>query len=148
MDELLDPQFPFSKREWQQLSKATSAVCNAILVDDEVLRKSCFVTLQSVLGELRQVHGEHPILLETEADFCDDFAIQRVLYQQAIDLAVARGWPTYTARISFAQSCLDHNERARANAQLLACKKEVATLGDAAEQAKWLELLALSTNRQ
>lgn len=136
-------EFPFSEVEWGRVSAVTTDVVNATLADDHILRASYFVQLKEVLAALRMVHGEHPILLETEADFGDDRNEQRRLYEAAIELAVEKRLPTYTARISFAELLLDQfSTPDDARRRLLACSDEVAQRADKLERKQWSELLA------
>ena len=135
--------FPYSKAEWARVSEAARTVLNATFADDKVLRASGFAELRRVLSELRQRYGEHPVLLETEADFTDE-PYQRVrVYHQAIALALASGWPTYSIRISLARVLLEDIEDAwQASHELSACRAEVATRADDYEREQWEELQA------
>jgi hypothetical protein len=45
------------------------------------------VGLFDVLAGLRARHGDHPVLLETEADFTEDDEVRLALYQQAVPSA-------------------------------------------------------------
>lgn len=138
---MLDP-FPFSESEWGRVSKAAAEVTNATLMDDGVLAASKLVDLQIVLTSLREIHGDHPVLLETEADFLRDPMQSYQLYLQAIDGAVRGSIPTYTVRISLAALLLDDlSDRVAARTQLMACEVETTELGDSWEQAQWAELL-------
>jgi len=87
-------EFPFTQDEWHEVSQHTLAVLNATLMDDEVLRSSKFVELQELLGAMRAKYGAHPVLLETEADFCDDPDQSLELYQAALAIARREGLPT------------------------------------------------------
>lgn len=64
--------FPFSQLEWQKVQDAVHYLVNASLMDDSVLTESLFTDLLAVLDELQTRYGDHPILQETAADFCDD----------------------------------------------------------------------------
>jgi hypothetical protein len=140
---MLSP-FPFSESEWDRVNKAAAAVTNATLQDDDVLAASKLVELQLLLASLRDVHGEHPILLETEADFLNDPAERRELYLQAIDGALHGKIPTYTIRISLAALLLDSFvDCDAARNELMACKVEVMELGDSGEQLQWNQLLQM-----
>jgi hypothetical protein len=138
---MLNP-FPFSESEWGRVSEVAAEVTNATLMDDEVLAASKLADLQVVLGSLREMHGDHPVLLETEADFLLDPGQSCQLYLQAIDGAMRGSIPSYTVRLSLAALMLDElNDREAARTQLLACEVETTEVGDSWEQARWAELL-------
>lgn len=140
-------QFPFTKLEWQHVSDVTSVLVNATLEDDDVLSDSLFAELSAVLHELRERYGEHPILLETEADFCDDPAVQLDMYRQAIHLALSNALPTFTIRMSLAAVLLTHfNDPAAAACELNACKPELAAQVDEWETREWSELMSQCEN--
>lgn len=134
-------EFPFTEPEWGQVMEATLDVTNATLADDEVLRGSCLVTLQQVLGELRERYGDHPVLVETEADFTDDEADRVDLYKLAIGSAAGHGLPTLSIRLSLARLLLEMGRSAEAQGELSACEGELPH-GDAAERKEWLTLAA------
>jgi hypothetical protein len=71
--------FPFSTDDWSRVQDAARAVVNATLAGDDVLRASRFEELRLVVAELRESCGDHPALLETEADFSGDPAERRRL---------------------------------------------------------------------
>jgi hypothetical protein len=134
--------FPFSELAWARVNEAAAAVTNATLQDDEVLAASKVVELQMVLASLREAYGDHPVLLETEADFLDDPMERRDLYLRAIRGAVRGEIPTYTIRISLAALLLESfADRASARAHLADCATEVTEFGDAGERAQWNELM-------
>jgi hypothetical protein len=135
--------FPFSEADWGALGEALRAVLNATLAGDAVLRASHMEGLREVLASLRTQYGEHPILLETEADFTEEPLERVVLYQRARDLALACGWPTLTIRIALARVLLEDLERPReARDELLACQYELATDGEPSDHEDWSSLLA------
>jgi hypothetical protein len=68
--------FPFTQADWQPVQDASAALVNATLAEDAVLQASQFAELEAVLKELRERYGDHPILLETEANFLDDPSLQ------------------------------------------------------------------------
>jgi hypothetical protein len=111
-------------------------------MDDDVLKASKLIDLQVVLLSLRDTHGDHPVLLETEADFLSDPPESRELYLRALEGATRGQIPTYTIRISLAELLLDVlADQDAARTQLAACADEVATLADQWDQARWKELL-------
>jgi len=138
--------FPFTDAEWAAVGDAALPVVNATLADDAVLRASHCVGLLDVLARLRARYGDHPILLETEADFAEDEAERHALYHQAVRIAVTHQLPTLTIRLSLAQLLLDLGRRDAALDELLACESEVCE-GDESERAKWADLVAQSRSR-
>ena len=96
-----------------------------------------------MLAELRAAYGQHPVLLETEADFTDEPAEQAQMYEQAKHLAEAGGLVTYSIRLSLARVLLEELDDAeRARHELLACRDEVAGHADESDRTKWAELEA------
>jgi hypothetical protein len=135
--------FPFSEADWEALSEAARAVLNATLADDAVLQASHMEGLREVLDGLRTQYGEHPLLLETEADFVGEPLEQVALYQRARDVALACGWPTLSIRIALARVLLEDLSRPReARDELLACQHELATEGEPSDHEDWSDLLA------
>ena len=96
-------EFPFSSDEWDAVSEYTNAVLNATLMDDEILRASKFVELQELLGAMRAKYGDHPVLLETEADFCNESETRLLLYEAALEIAALEKLPAYTIHLELAQ---------------------------------------------
>lgn len=136
------PGWPFTEAEWDAVKEPALAAVNASIAGDAVLREAAGVELMAVLDALRAVHGDHPVLTETAADFADDPAERRGLYEKAVREAVAGGWPTYTIRLSLARLLLDEFERAEdAMRELRASEAEVDELGDEWERRDWSELV-------
>jgi hypothetical protein len=134
--------FPFTKAEWQKVKDASLAVVNASLAKDDLLRASNFEGLLVVLEELRNRYGEHPILLETEADFEDDFSAQTNKYRLAIQLAENHALPTFTMRISLARLLLqDFNDPIQAAGELELCSSELSRNVDDSDKKEWTELM-------
>jgi hypothetical protein len=131
--------FPFTDAEWDGVKEAALPLVNATFAEDDALRASCFTELREVLGELRAWHGDHPVLLETEADFTEDDAEQVALYRRAASIATAHGLPTLSIRLSLARVLLDAAEPGAALAELLACEGELVG-GDESERSSWAEL--------
>jgi hypothetical protein len=135
--------FPFSTDEWSRVKDAARAVLNATLAGDAALRASHFQELRLVLAGLRATHGDHPALLETEADFSDEPVEQRRLYQAAIEQAQRADQVTYSVRIALARLLLDDfDEPGRAREELMSCEPELAAHADETERREWDELLA------
>jgi hypothetical protein len=135
--------FPFTEEEWRAVSDAALPVVNAILAGDAVLRASHRVELLDVLAQLRARHGDHPVLLETQADFTEDDEESLALYQQAVRIAVAHELPTLSIRLSLTKLLLEMGERTAAREELLACESELCE-GDESDRASWAELLLQS----
>lgn len=136
-----DWDWPFSETEVFSLSEAARAVVNATLADDEVLRASRFKELRRVLIELRRKYGQHPMLLETDADFTQPPRERVALYERAKRAALAGGWPTYTIRISLACVLLEaFGDAKRAMQELEGCRDETAACADKSEMQEWQEL--------
>lgn len=133
--------FPFTEAEWAAVREAARPVVNAWLAEDTVLRASHLVGLLDVLAGLRARHGDHPVLLETEADFTEDDAERVARYRRAAEIAAAHGLPTLSIRLSLARVLLDSGEQGAALAGLLACEGELVE-GDESERASWVELVA------
>jgi hypothetical protein len=140
--------FPFTEADWFCVSEAARAIVNATFADDAVLRVSRFAELRQVLAQLRGKYGQHPALLETEADFTDEPSERVALYEEAKRLAEDQGLITYTIRLSLARVLLEElQEPERALREVLACREEVATLGDEGDRAQWEELHAECIHR-
>ncbi len=138
--------FPFSPSEWQSVEAISRALANAALADDHVLRAALFQELLNVLEELRGRYGDHPVLRETEADFCDDYLSQVELYRQAIRLAEDYNLPTLSIRLSLASILLQEiNDPSLALSELNACKPELAKNADASQMQEWAELMKQCT---
>ena len=93
-------EFPFTEAEWATAREAIWGIVKAGSIEDTVVEASCLVELLEVLTTLRKRYGDHPVLLETEADFIDDESERIELYQRAIDIAIEEGLPTETIRES------------------------------------------------
>jgi hypothetical protein len=141
-------EFPFTDDDWSLVSEAARAVVNASFAKDEVLHASLLEELFCVIADLRRDYGEHPILLETEADFAHDPSERIKLYERAKESAHTGDLLTYTIRISLARVLLEElNDCGRALKELLACGDEVFDYGDESEQKEWTELQAECARR-
>ena len=140
--------FPFSVADWSRVSEAARAVVNATFAGDAVLRASRFEELRRVLAELRATYGQHPVLLETEADFTDEPSQQVQMYEQAKQLAQAEGLVTYSICVSLARVLLEGVDNAeQAYRELLACRDEVVNHADESDRTEWAELKAECARR-
>jgi hypothetical protein len=137
MDEL-----PFTVEEWDAVRWAAGAITEADQANDPARRAARFVDLQSILTELRNKHGDHPLLWETEADFTPDAASAADLYRNAETAAVSTQQPTLTIRLGLARVLAEELGRpAEARETLLACREELPW-GRDMECAAWTKLLA------
>lgn len=132
--------FPFTKAEWAAVGDAALGVVNAGMSDDADIRESHLCGLLDVLAELRAIHGDHPVLLETEADFTEDDGGRVALYQRAVRVAVANGLPTLSIRLSLARVLLDFGQKPAARDELFACAGEMPGC-DESDRATWAALL-------
>jgi len=140
--------FPFTDDEWNLVIEASWAVMDATLADDSVLRQSLMIELEGVLGKLRDRYGDHPVLIETEADFQDEPIQQIELYRYALKLAVQHELPTYTIRISLAGVLLDDfGDSEEAAIELAACRDELDSLTDDWYRKQWSDLLSRCPQR-
>ena len=135
--------FPFSQSEWSRVSDLANVLTNAAHADDRVLHQVYFIELQEQLALLAEHYGEHPTLIETEADFTH-VAVERVeLYEKAKRFAIQNQLPTLTIRISLARVLLgDFQQPAKARIELLACEHELVPYGDEYYSKEWLATLA------
>lgn len=131
--------FPFTETEWQGVMDAALPVVNASLAEDAGLHASHLAKLLDVIDRLRERYGDHPALLETEADFTDDREARIALYRRAIDIATRHGLSTRSIRLSLARVYLDSGRPGLAAAELAACEPEMAD-ADEGEQAEWSTL--------
>jgi hypothetical protein len=135
--------FPFTENEWAAVKQAILPIVNATSAEDAVLQDSHFVALLDILAALRERYGEHPVLLETEADFTENDEERLQLYGKAIRLADANRLSTLSIRLSLAELLLGRRQRAAARVELLACKAEASDADDS-DRASWEELARAS----
>lgn len=133
--------FPFTRAEWATVGDAALPVVNAMLAGDPVLRASHLIGLQEVLAGLRARYGDHPVLLETEADFADDDRDRITLYRQAATTAAANRLPTLSILLSLARAMLNTARPDEAAAELAACEQELPG-GDDMDRDEWAALAA------
>jgi hypothetical protein len=134
--------FPFIAEEWSEINHLASVITNATLADDTALQESVFIELVEILGKLRAKYGDHPVLLETEADFEADPSQRLVRYRQAIRVAERFGLPTLSIRLSLATLLLeDFNDASKARHELIACEKELHAHDDQGDIDNWSDLL-------
>ena len=133
---------PYTTAEWDAVRLAAGAITEAADAGDAAGRAARFADLQTLLGEIQQKHGDHPLLWETEADFTPDPAAAADLYRVAEALAVADNLPTLSIRLSLARLLAEELDRpAEAREALLACRDELPGARRPDCQA-WSDLLA------
>ncbi len=139
--------FPYTKAEWMPVRDTLLSLVNAGLADDDVLRASYLVEVIELLAALRERHGEHPVLLETEADFIDDEDERVELYRRAAGIATANGLATLSIRLSLAKVLLDLDRPAEAALELATCQHELPD-GDDSDRESWKEMAGKATAYQ
>jgi hypothetical protein len=139
--QLIMDNFPFTRDEWAVVSRAVAEVVQASMTGDEYYESAQFAVLKNLILRLRKKYGEHPVLLETEADFENDVHRQVALYERAIRIAVENALPSYSIRLSLARVLLDEcDAKERALTELMACQSEALTQGDEHDRKEWREL--------
>jgi hypothetical protein len=134
-------RFPFSKREWRVVRDAAREVADATAGALPSRRAARWADFKSALDGLRNKYGEHPALLETEADFTSDAPAAVALYRRAEELAAANTLPTLSIRISMARLLVeDLAQPGAARAALVACETELSEAGPI-ETECWKELM-------
>ena len=134
--------FPFRRKEWAAVSEAARAVADATLGASPSRRASRFAELRAQLGDLRDRYGDHPVLLETEADFTPEPAAAVALYRRAELLAAAHSLPALSIRLSLARLLVEElGQPGPAREALLACRDDLPD-ASVADCAAWTALLA------
>lgn len=137
----MSDEFPFSEEEWQHVTSRTHSVMNADLQDQSELRKYHFSELVIFLDILRSRYGDHPVLLETQADFDSDGARQILLYYKAIEIAEEKNYPTLSIRLSLARLLIDEfHDYATANETLRSCRAAALVDADRRVIDQWTEM--------
>lgn len=131
-------EMPCTQEEWSVLYEACSAHANAVLMEDDVLAASLLPEVMRIIQNLKARHGDHPVLLETEADYEDDPDRRVTLYHRALTMAREHGLPTYTIQLSLASVLLDQFKLSEAKAALMACERDVIDSGDRMDRDWWL----------
>jgi hypothetical protein len=134
--------FPFTEEEWSEVGSATLAVTNATLADDHVLRDSAYLDLEDVIHKLCKKYGDHPVLLETLADFESDPALRIRQYQHAIRQAEQFELPTVTIRLALATDLIEEfGSSSEARRELMECKSELAGHDDKSDIETWSRVM-------
>jgi len=137
-------EFPFTNADWGRVKDAACSIVNAQLADDDALADSMFLDLQATLHDLRGTYGDHPILLETEADFCDDTEESIRLYADALSIASENDLPTGSICLSYARLLIE-NQRDIAKAQMLleSCRESIHVDADSTAIGEYEELTSM-----
>ena len=130
-------EFPFTDAEWDPLKSVVDSILDARSAGDEAVVASLHLDMLDLVDGLRARHGDHPVLLETAADFTDDDAEGVILYRRAVEIAEANGLPTLSIRVALASNLMSLGEPAAALEELHACGGE-AVAGPEDEQSSWL----------
>lgn len=139
--------FPFTTDEWTPVRDTLLSLVNAGMAEDTVLEESHFAELLGLLAALREQHGDHPALLETEADFTNDNGERIELYQRSATIAMGHGLPTLTIRLSLADALLELGRPIDAAGELSACEPELPG-ADESDRAWWSELATKVRNAE
>jgi hypothetical protein len=75
------------KSDWDQVHELACDIVNAIAMDDEILSQSRRVSLLDLLNDLEQKYGEHPSIIATRGDFCENRDESMACFQKALKLA-------------------------------------------------------------
>lgn len=129
--------FPFTSAEWHPIRDAADSILDAHFAEDDTLEASLRLEMLDRLADLRARRGDHPVLLETMADYTEADAERAVLYRQAIEIAEAHGLSTLSARVSFAPVLVALGAPAAALDELQACGGEAAG-GSEDERKHWV----------
>ena len=134
---------PWSGEEWEQVIEAGFALVNATAHEHDPRYPEALEAMRSLIADLRARYGEHPILIETLADFEDGPDRRIELYGLAIERATALGRPTASIRMSLAKTLVEYcGKKEEALVQLRACADEVMRNGDEHDKNEHAELVS------
>ena len=140
----INREHAFTHEDWMRVVNAGFAVVDATAEEDDPRYEPALKALREVLMQLRAVYGDHPVLIETLADFEDDLWAKVALYDHALDRASQLKLPSHRIRLSLARSLIEEcGQPARAIKQLHACSADLERYGDADERKEYAELLSL-----
>jgi len=80
-----------TKKAWAEVQDKAFDIVNASAVDDDVMVAVYKEQLFEVLDRLEARFGIQPALIATRADFMEDDAARRKLYEQALAMAREEG---------------------------------------------------------
>ncbi len=134
-------EFPFEKDEWDRLTQLVYQYVTPILNDQDP-DECALPIIQSYVEDLKDKYGDHPILIETEADFESDVVEQNYLYEKATKVAIKNGLPTLSIRLSHARLKLhDLKQKDEAKKIIEECREEMLKSGDEYDKEEWQEIL-------
>jgi len=140
-------ELPYSAEEWDAIQWAAGAVTRAAQAGDPGARAARFADFQSILNEVRQRHGHHPVLWELEADFTIEPRAAAELYVRAERASDAIGRGTLTIRLALARLLVDEmGQPEGAKLTLQSCIDDLPHATNA-QCALWAELLAKCENQ-
>ena len=134
-------EFPFERFEWERVQEIVLDILNATLADDDVLARAGFCELEEYSNVLFSKYGNHPVLLETLADFAQDVDEQLGLYRRASEEALARTMPLHTIHISWARVLIEDGKPEAALHVLESCSRDVELRADEDQKARYRDLL-------
>ncbi len=136
--------FPFTAAEWKQVIDSTHPLMEARLAEDNSLAEAKLKILRSRLLDLKNKYGEHPILLETEADFVEEASEAKSLYERALSLAKENSLPIASISISYAYLVFAYLEDPKSAQEILeSCRDEVYDGGDESIITEHEDLMAM-----
>ncbi|HKB04218.1 MAG TPA: hypothetical protein VKD90_18485 [Gemmataceae bacterium] len=138
----MSAELPYSAEEWDAIQWAAGAVTRAAQAGDSEARAARFADFQSILNEVRQRHGNHPILWEMEADFTVEPRAAAELYVRAERASEALGRSTVSIRLSLARLLLEEMGQPEGAKLTLESITDQLPRATNAQCAHWAELLA------
>jgi len=133
---------PYTADEWDAIQWAAKAVTAAAHAGDPDGRAARFADLQSILAEVRQRHGDHPVLWELEADFNPVPRAAAELYVKAERASEAMGRSTVSVRLALARLLVEEmGQPEGAKLTLQSCIDDLPSATEA-QCAIWAQLLA------
>ena len=99
--------WPFEEKDWKNWEAITRRYIDAVFAKDEIVCGSISREMYGMMIKWEKKYGEHPWILEHQADFAQNHRRKRELYERALDLAVKRCRATLTIRLSLAELLLD-----------------------------------------
>jgi len=127
--------FPYTTEEGDQITEIAKGLVNAGFADDEPKRAQRLSQLHDCLQKLIGKYGEHPTLIELQADFADTFEEGMSLYQKAKQISMSLGLSIRSICLSMAVLVLrEKDAKGEAREFLQECQNE---MGDANEYELW-----------
>jgi len=128
---MADSQFPYTADEGNRIVEIARHLVNAGLAHDELRRAKQLAELRQYLDELIGKYGEHPILIETQADYADTFEESMALYEKAKTDSKSMGLPLLSICLSMALLVLNERDgKSRALELLQECQDEVCNANE------------------